>query len=441
MLNVLKIALRNLARFGRRTLLTSTLITLGIVSVLLFVAIAGSFKAMMIGQFTDAVLGHLEVHRKGYVASIDNLPLNLNMKPSAVERVEQALKKLDAVEAYSSRVKVGAMFSNFTETSSIRINGIDPQAEVATTPMLPGRITEGSKEGPVLKRGEILIPQLLARGMKVKVGDTIVLVATNRDGSVNGKTFTVRAILESVSGPSGRDGYIQIDDARELLRMKDAEVSEIAIRLKNPAQLDQVYAQLSKELTGTTGKGGNTGTAATANKSGDAGAAGAASKGGGGGGGLEVHTWADLSPFSGIARMIDLLTLFIKIMLVSIVLVSIMNVMIMAVYERIREIGTISAIGTPPGKILSLFLAEGLLLGVGGTTLGTAIALAVIYALNIWKITFNFGMQQGLVLSPTIRAADVVIVAAMVVIVALLASLQPAWKASRMDPVTALGHV
>ena len=58
MLNVLKIAVRNLARFGRRTLLTSTLITLGIVGVLLFIAIAGSFKAMMIGQFTDTVLGH-----------------------------------------------------------------------------------------------------------------------------------------------------------------------------------------------------------------------------------------------------------------------------------------------------------------------------------------------------------------------------------------------
>jgi len=373
MLNVIKIALRNLARFGRRTLLTSTLITLGIVSVLLFIAVAGSFKAMMIGQFTDAVLGHLEVHRKGYVASIDTLPLNLNMKPAAVERVEQALKKLDAVEAWSTRVKIGAMFSNFTETTSIRISGIDPQAEVATTPMLPGRIVDGSKEGPVLKRGEILVPQLLERGMNVKVGDTIVLVATNRDGSVNGKTFTVKGIVESVTGPSGRDGYIQIDDARELLRMKEAEVSEIAIRLKNPAQLDQVYAQLSKELTGTTGKSGNTGTAGTAGNSGS------------GGGGLEVHTWADLSPFASLARMIDLLTLFIKIMLVSIVLVSIMNVMVMAVYERIREIGTISAIGTPPRRILSLFLAEGLLLGVGGTALGTAIALAAIYALNVWK--------------------------------------------------------
>ena len=86
------------------------------------------------------------------------------------------------------------MFSNFTETTSIRVNGVDPEKEAATTPLLPGRLIGGSKEGPLLKPGEILIPALLARGMNVKVGDTIVLVATNRDGSVNGKTFTVRGI-------------------------------------------------------------------------------------------------------------------------------------------------------------------------------------------------------------------------------------------------------
>ena len=424
MLNVLKIALRNLARFGRRTLLTSTLITLGIVSVLLFVAVAGSFKAMMIGQFTDAVLGHLEVHHRGYVASIDNLPLNLNMQPAMVEKVEQALDKSDAVEAYSERIKLGAMFSNFTETTSIRVNGIDPVREIATTPLLPGRIIEGNKTGALLNPGEILIPALLARGMKVKTGDTVVLVATNREGSVNGKTFTVRAVLESVTGPSGRDGYIHIEDARSLLRMTQPEISEIAVRLRNPAQLDRVYERLSQDLSGIADPGGKSGKADK-----------------GEGSGIEVHTWAALSPFSNIANMIDLLTVFIKIMLVSIVLVSVMNVMMMAVYERIREIGTISAIGTPPGKILSLFLTEGLLLGLGGTALGIAISLGAIYVLNVWKITFNFGQQQGLVLSPAIGAKDVAIIAGMVVLMALLASLQPAWKASRMDPVRALGHV
>ena len=430
--NVLKIALRNLARFGRRTLLTSSLITLGIVGVLLFIAISGSFKSIMIGQFTDAVLGHLEVHRKGYVASIDTLPLNLNMQPAMVEKVEQILNKMDAVEAYSERVKLGGMFSNFTETTNIRISGVDPVKEAAAMPLLPTRMVAGHKDGPLVKPGEIVIPTLVASGMKVKVGDTVVLVATNRDGSVNGKTFVVRGVLDGISGPSGRDGYIHINDARDLLRMKQAEVSEIAIRLKNPAQLDKVYAQLSQALSGIAGdgKGGQPGNAGAAGKTGKS-----------GGAALEVHTWADLSPFSAIVRMIDLLAVFIKIMMVSIVLISIMNVMMMAVYERIREIGTISAIGTPPRRILSLFLTEGLLLGLGGAALGTAISFAAIYALNIWKVTFNFARQQGLVLAPAVSATDVLTIVAMVVIMALLASLQPAWKASRMDPVKALGHV
>jgi len=415
MLNVLKIALRNLARYGRRTLLTSSLITLGVVAVLLFIGIAGSFKALMIGQFTDGVLGNLEVHRKGYVASIDNLPLNLNMPPALVQKVEQVLDKTPQIEAYSERLKLGAMFSNFTETTSIRVNGVDPAKEAATIPLMPGRIVEGSKQPPLLKPGEILVPKLLAQGLKVKVGDTVVLVATNLQGSMNGKTFVVRGILDSASGPSGRDGYIDISDARSLLRMTQPEVNEIAIRLKNPAQLDRVYVQLSRELAGVTNQNGKPM--------------------------LEVHTWAELSPFSSVVNMIDLLNVFIKIMLVSIVLISVLNVMIMAVYERIREIGTISAIGTPPGRILALFLTEGLLLGLGGAALGTAVSLAVIWALNLHKIVFDFARSQGLVLAPSVSVRDVATIAGLVVVMAVLASLQPAWKASRMDPVRALGHV
>lgn len=415
MLKVFKMAGRNLSRYRRRTLLTLALIVIGMAAVLLFMAIAGSFKAMMIGQFTDSVLGHVEVHRKGYVASIDSLPLNLNLKPGAVAKVEAALKQNPGVESWSPRVKFGGMFSNFVETTSIRVNGIDPAREAATVPLLPGRQVEGKKGGALVNKGEILIPLLLARGMKTKVGDTVVLVATNRDGSVNGKTFVVRGVLESLSGPGGRDGYIHIDDARELLRMSEPEVSELAIRLKDFARLDRVSGELKQALAGAVNKEGKPV--------------------------MEVHTWADLSPFASLARMIDVMTLFIKIVLVSIVLVSVMNVMIMAVYERIREIGTIAAIGTTPSRILSLFLSEGLLLGLLGTAAGTLISLAAIQALNVWKLTFAFGQQQNLVLAPSIAAADVAAIAALVVGVAVLASLQPAWKASRLDPILALRHV
>ena len=415
MLDVFKIAGRNLSRYRRRTVLTLLLIIIGMVAVLLFMSVTGSFKDMMVGQITDSVLGHLQVHRRGYVASIDNLPLNLNMKPQAVAKIEEALKQIDTVQTWSPRVKFGGMFSNFTETTSIRVNGVDPEREAATVPLLPGRIVEGRKDGPLVGKGEIVIPVLLARGMKTKVGDTVVVVATNRDGSVNGKTFVVRGVTEGISGPGGRDGYIHIADARDLLRMAEPEVSEIAIRLKDPAMLDKTAARLNEAL------------AAQVNPEGKP--------------VMEVHTWADLSPFANLARMIDMMTVFIKIVLVSIVLVSVMNVMVMAVYERIREIGTIAAIGTPPGRILSLFLGEGLLLGLVGTALGTLVSLVVIYALNVWKVHFAFGQQQNLVLAPQIGALQVAAIAAMVVGVAVLASLQPAWKASRLDPSEALRHV
>jgi len=414
MLKVLKLAARNLARYGRRTVLTSGLIILGIVAVLLFVSVSGSFKNLIVGQITDSMLGHLQVHRRGYVASIDNLPLNLNMKPGAVAKVEQALGGMKEVVAWSPRVKFGAMFSNFTETTNIRLNGVMPEREAAAMPMLAGRMVQGSAANGLLERGKVLVPEILARGMRIKPGDTVVLVATNLDGSVNGKTFVVQGILGDVTGPGGRDGYVHIEDARELLRMAEPEVSEIAVRLKGLAQLAPAK------------KGAEGALADLRNPKGQP--------------ALEVHGWDQLSPFAKIARMIDLLDLFIRIMLVGIVLISVMNVMMMAVYERIREIGTIAAIGTPPRRILGLFLAEGLLLGLIGTAVGTALSLGVVTALNLWPVKFAFA-RQIVQLAPSLSVSSVLMIDGIVLAVAVAASLQPAWKASRMDPITALRHV
>ena len=415
MLKLLKIAARNLLRYRRRTALTSLLIVIGVVAVLLFVAITGSFKSMMIGQITDSMLGHLQVHRRGYVASIESLPLNLNMPAMLVQRVQKVLDTDPAVEGWAPRIKFGAMFSNFTETTSVRVNGIDPAGEAKVVPLLPGRQLDGKKEGALLERGEMLVPVLVARGLQVKAGDTIVLVATNRDGSVNGKTFVIRGTLESATGPGGRDGYIHIEDARELLRMAQPEVSEIAVRLRDPGQVEKVVGRIDDTFAEIKNKQDKPA--------------------------LEVHPWQRLSPFANIANMIDIMTISIKTMLVAIVLVAIMNVMVMAVYERIREIGTVAAIGTPPARILQLFLGEGLMLGVVGTLIGTVVSIAAIFALNVWPISFSFGQQQGLLLAPAIAAREIVTVDVMVVLVAILASLQPAWTASRMDPINALRHV
>jgi putative ABC transport system permease protein len=412
MLKLFKIAVRNLTRYKRRTLLTSSLIAIGVMFVLVFVAASGSFKYIMIGQITDSMLGHLQVHRKGYVASIDSLPLTMNLSEKAEKKLEKTMKEILAIEAFSPRIKFGGMFSNFIESTNIRVNGVYPEKEIATVPLFLSRIKQGEKS---IKEGEILIPELLATGLKVKIGDTVVVIATNRDGSVNGKQFVVGGIIESVTGPGGRDGYMHIKDAMEVLRMDEMEISEVAIRLKDFSQLNAVSNRLddmlSKELN-TQGKPV-----------------------------FDVRTWEKLSPFYNVARMIDVMTFFIKLMLIAIVLVSIMNVMIMAVFERIREIGTISAIGTKPKKILSLFLIEGFFLGVFGAAVGNILAVGIVFLINLVKISFNFGRQSGLVLSPSLSAGDILWISAIVIIVSVVAAFQPAFKASRMEPVDALRHV
>ena len=407
-----KIALRNLLRYKRRTLLTASLITVGVVFVLVFMAVSGSFKNMMIGQITDSMLGHAQVHRRGYVASIDNLPLNLNLRAGAAQRIGTVLNAQPGVAAWSPRIKFGGMFSNFAETTNIRLNAVYPEKEFAVVPLLPSRIHDGVKE---IKRGEILVPDLLAKGMKVGVGDVVVVVATNKDGSVNGKQFKVGGLLESVTGPGGRDGYIHFDDGVEVLRMEEPEVSEVAIRLREFDGLHDFTKALGALLAQELNEEGAPI--------------------------FEVHAWEQLSPFFNIARMIDVMTLFIRLMLVAIVLISITNVMIMAVYERIREIGTIAAIGTPPGRILNMFIIEGFCLGIIGAAIGAVVGTAVVSIITLSRISFDFGMQQGLVLQARVNPRDLVVISATVIVVAVIASLQPAFKASRMEPIEALRHV
>jgi putative ABC transport system permease protein len=411
--NLFKIAVRNLFRYKRRTLLTVSLIAIGVIFVLGYISISGSFKKMIIAQITGSMIGDLQVHRKGYVASIENLPLNMNLKPQAFKKLEGILDHQPEVEAYSPRIKFGGMFSTFVETTNIRLNGVYPEQEFKTVPLLTSRITEGQR---TLNKGEILLPELLARGMKVKVGDTIVIVATNQDGSVNGKKFKVGGILESATGPGGRDGYVHIGDAMEVLRMAEPEISEVAIHIKDFGKVEAFARKLDGLLSGELNKQGKPI--------------------------FEVHTWQKLSPFYNIARMIDMMTIFIQLMLISVVLISIMNVMIMAVYERIREIGTVAAIGTLPRKILSMFVMEGFCLGAIGVLIGDIVGSVIIYILNFsGVVTFDFGRQKGIVLLPTIVPMEVMIISAIVIVVSVLASLQPAFKASRMDPIKALRHV
>jgi len=409
MKNLFVIAFRNLFRNKRRTILTSSLIAFGVVLVIVFGGLAISFKSQMVGILTNTAMGDLQIHSKGYVESIDNLPLNLTLSGQKLAGVEKMLKAIPEISAYSPRIKFGAMISNYAQTSNIRMSAVYPQMENRTVPEFAKRI-KGKISDPdqFLKPGEILVPDNLMKGLSLKIGDEIVLVATNKDGSVNAVTLRIAAITENVFGPSGKDGYMHIQDAQVLLREDEPEIVEIAIHLQKYDQLSKVYTQLKKEVNTSDSN-------------------------------LEVHTWEQLSPFASIARIVDLLILVVKFILISIVLVSILNIMTMSVYERISEIGTIAAIGTPPRRILSLFLIEGFAMGLVSTIAGIVIGLGILWILNITKIDFTFGMMN-ISLAPSIPVGEVIMVAIIVIVVSLFAGFQPAYKASKMEPVDALGH-
>jgi len=409
MKNLITIAFRNLFRNKRRTILTSSLITFGVTLVIVFGGLAISFKSQMIGILTNTAMGEMQIHSKGYVESIDNLPLNITLSETELSNIEKELKNIPEIVSYSPRIKFGAMISNYAQTSNIRISAVNPKMENRTVTEFVKRI-KGKIKNPdqFLSPGEILVPENLMQGLSLKIGDEVVIVATNKEGSVNAVTLRIVAMTDNVFGPSGKDGYIHIEDAVTLLRMDKPEIVEIAIHIQDYDQLNSVYKLLNTDSITEKSK-------------------------------VEVHTWEQLSPFASIARIVDLLILVVKFILVSIVLVSILNIMTMSVYERISEIGTIAAIGTPPRRILSLFLIEGFAMGLVSTFVGIIIGLGALWIMNLTKIDFTFG-NMNISLSPSIPVIEVVIVAIIVLIVSLLAGFQPAYKASKMEPVDALGH-
>ncbi len=110
----------------------------------------------------------------------------------------------------------------------------------------------------------------------------------------------------------------------------------------------------------------------------------------------------------------------------------------MSVYERIKEIGTIAAMGTSPLTITKLFLSEGLMLGILGTVLGSILSYSVVLIINAVGISFSFGRQDNLVLSPVLHLNEIFFIGIIVIIISLIASISPAIKAANLNPVDAL---
>ncbi len=415
MKSILQIALRNLFRYKRRTYLTTGIVIFGVALVIVFSGFSNSMKKDMISAITGGLLGDIQIHANGYVASIESLPLYLNINETHYQKLKKLLDQNPNIEAFTPRIKFGGMVSNYARTSGMRFLAVDPVSEMKVCTNLPLRISPSpDPEKGVIQKGEIVMPSLIANGMSIKKGDEVVILANNKEGSINAVPLKVAGMSDSVTGPSGRDAYIHIDDAQTLLRMGSIEISEVAIRLKNFDKLKKIQRNISQILSQIEDENGKTI--------------------------FESHTWQELSPVVTFINVMDIFRIVSRLILIVIVLISIMNVMIMSVYERVSEIGTIAAIGTVPSKILSIFLSEGIIMGFLGTVLGIVAGFIINWIIGLMKINMTLGHMMRLTPHPFVYAGDIVSTCVIVIIIAGLASLEPALKASKLEPVDAMRH-
>ena len=165
----------------------------------------------------------------------------------------------------------------------------------------------------------------------------------------------------------------------------------------------------------------------------------------------EVDSWQTLKgDLTDTLKTKMAFTSFIGIVVIIIASIGILNLMLMAVFERTREMGVLAALGMKSRQVMGLFLLEGSLIGLVGAVIGCGLGLLFIAlmgnaGLDLSKLTAGMSGEVAVLMSgklyPTITAADLISRAVLVVAIAALASLYPAWQASRKEPSKALHHV
>ena len=159
--------------------------------------------------------------------------------------------------------------------------------------------------------------------------------------------------------------------------------------------------------------------------------------------GLELIPWIDLADFyKAIVELFSAQTSFVRLVIGIIIVLTISNTLVMSVMERTGEIGTLMALGITRKKIMKLFLSEGFVIGLVGGLLGTAIGVGLAILISYIGIPMPPapGMDHGF--TAAIRITNTLVISGFFValVSAVLASVYPAWKASRLEIVDALRH-
>lgn len=404
---LLKMAWRNIWRNWRRTMIAVIAIALGLALLLFFDGMMGGGEQAIYGNTVKLLGGNVQGHAPGYRERAKRLPLY----PLAdAQAIVQAAASQPQVIAVSRRIKTGGMVSSREGTFPVVIIGIEPEKE-APVSLIAGKVVQGSYLA-ASDQDLLLIGQALAKKLEVTVGDRVALVGRATHEQMRQRTMTIVGIYDlGIPDIEKRMVYVSLAEAQSLFDLRD-QATEVVVSLRSVGQEGPVVTALQAALPG-----------------------------------YEVDAWDTLNPESKQTMEMNkqIMGMFGMIILL-IAGVGILNLMLMAVFERTREIGLLAAMGVKQWEIMVLFLLEGMLIGSVGAVIGTALGGAVIaYYGRVgmeWATEYS---EMAALLGGRIYfhvGTDLLLARGLTVaIIAALASIYPAWQASRREPAEALHYV
>ena len=401
-----RLAWRYLWRNHRRTIIMLSAISIGAWAMMFMMALTRGMIDQMISDGISVIPGHVQIHNPEYLDD----PSIMNRLPYTDE---QLAAKFDGagLSAWSSRVRVPAVITSERESRGVTLLGIDPAAERSFSfvdyDAVDGRFLEGVDDNG------IVIGAKLAGTLETRVGKRVVIMSQDPDNEIADRGFRVVGLFHA-NMESYEDSFVFIGKhtAQKLLRIGDSTTEAVFVG-DDYRNVEPVYDKVVAAVDDS----------------------------------VRVSRWNEVDTYLG--TMLKTMDGFMLIWVVVIFLAlsfGLVNTLVMAVFERVREIGLMLALGMKPAMILGQIIIESmLLLGVGlliGDVLAYASVIPLESGIDISAVAKGMEMVgASSTLYPKLYLKDVVLANVVVLLLGFLASLSPAWRASRYEPVEAITKV
>jgi len=403
---VFRLAWRNLWRNHRRTLIMIAAIVIGAWSMIFMTALMRGMVDDMIADGISVLPGHVQIHHPDY--RDDPTIANVIAPPTG-----ELLEALDGpgVVAWATRVRVPAVISSERDTRGVTLIGIEPDREHDIS-FVAGDIAEGEFLSSRDDRG-LIVGRKLVEKLETGLGKRVVIMSQDQSNEIADRGFRIVGIFESKLAQY-EEGYVFAGEAviQELLGVGNA-ISEVAILGSDYRNVEGLYRSIEAAA----------------------------------GDDVEVLPWNEIDTYLGsmLAMMDGFVIVFIVVVFLALSF-GLVNTLVMAVFERVREIGLMLALGMTPRTILAQIVTESVLLLMIGLAIGNVAAIATIEPLKggIDVSIVGEGMEMmgaSSVLYPALYLKDIVMANLIVIVLGFFASLSPAWRASRYDPIRAITKV